>query len=82
LIRARQLELLLSRGAREQNDRPEARRFGVGIPPYHAMPEPSELERVHRPVGLALFAVAALAATLLASAFVFLILGRYRSRDS
>ncbi len=45
---------------------------GVGIPPYHAVPEPSELERVHRLVGLALFA----------SAFVFLVLGRYRGRAS
>jgi hypothetical protein len=35
---------------------------GVGIPPYHAVPEPFELERVHRLVGLALFAVAALSA--------------------
>ena len=55
---------------------------GVGIPPFSAVPEPSELERVHRLVGLALFAVAALSAALFASAFVFLILGRYRSRAS
>jgi hypothetical protein len=54
----------------------------VGLPPYHAVPEPSELERVHRLVGLALFAVAALAAALFASALVFLILGRYRRRAS
>jgi hypothetical protein len=55
---------------------------GVGIPPYHAVPEPSELERVHRLVGLALFAVAALSAALFASAFVFLVSGRYRNRAS
>jgi hypothetical protein len=55
---------------------------GVGMPPYHPMPEPSELERVHRFVGVALFAVAAISAAFFASAFVFLILGRYRSRAS
>jgi hypothetical protein len=38
--------------------------------------------RVHRLVGLALFAVAALSAAFFASAFVLLILGRYRSRAS
>jgi hypothetical protein len=59
-----------------------ARISGVGSPPYHAVPEPSELARVHRLVGLALFAVAALAAALFASAFVFLILGWHRSRVS
>jgi chromate transport protein ChrA len=55
---------------------------GAGMPPYHPVPEPSELERVHRLVGLALFAVAALSTASLASAFVALILVRYRRRAS
>jgi hypothetical protein len=55
---------------------------GVGMPPYHPVPEPSELERVHRLVGLALFAVAALSAASLASAFVAVILVQYRRRAS
>jgi hypothetical protein len=55
---------------------------GVGIRPGHAVPKPSELERVHRLVDLALFDVAALSAASFASTFVFLILGRYLSRAS
>ena len=54
----------------------------VGIRPYNAVTETGELERVHRLVGLALFAVAAPSSTLFASAIVFLILGWYRSRAS
>jgi hypothetical protein len=52
----------------------------VGSPPYDAVPKPSELEGVHRLVGLAVFAVAALSSALFASVFVFLILGRYCSQ--
>jgi hypothetical protein len=55
---------------------------GVGMPPYYPVPEPPELERVHRLVALALFAVAALSTASLASAFVALILVRYRRRAS
>lgn len=55
---------------------------GVGIPPYQTMPEPSEIERIHRLVGLALFAVAGLSAISLALAFVIMIVFRYRRRAS
>ncbi len=53
---------------------------GVGMPPYHPVPEPSELERIHRLVGLALFAVAALSTASLAAALAAVILVRYRRR--
>jgi hypothetical protein len=46
--------------------------MGVGMPPYGAAPEPSEQDRVHRLVGLALFAVAALSGLALASVAVYL----------
>jgi hypothetical protein len=53
---------------------------GVGMPPYSSVPEPSEPERIHRLVGLALLAVATLSAALLASALVAVILVRHRQR--
>ncbi len=53
---------------------------GVGMPPYSPVPDPSELERIHRLVGLALFAVAALSAALSIAALAAVILVRYRRR--
>ena len=55
---------------------------GVGMPPYHSVPEPSEVERIHRLVGLALFAVAAICTALLASVWVVLGWGRNHGRAS
>jgi hypothetical protein len=53
---------------------------GAGMPPYSSVPEPSERERVHRLLGLALFAIAALSAALTVSALVAVILVRHRKR--
>ena len=55
---------------------------GVGMPPYYPVPEPSEVERIHRLVGLALFAVAALSAVLGVAALAAVILVRYRRRPT
>jgi hypothetical protein len=52
---------------------------GVGMPPYSSVPDPSEQERIHRLVGLALFTVATLSA-LVAATFVAVILVRHRQR--
>jgi hypothetical protein len=52
---------------------------GVGMPPYSSVSDPSEQERIHRLVGLALFTVATLSA-LVASTFVAAILVRNRQR--
>jgi hypothetical protein len=55
---------------------------GAGMPPYPPVPEPSEIERIHRLVGLALFAIAGLSVASLALLFVAMIMFRYRHRSA